>query len=396
MSRLLSRMDRSFLGEWWWTVDRTMLLGVILLMAFGIVLVATASPPVAEHLNLNSFHFLIRHIIVLVPAFIMMIGVSMLEARQIRRLCSLVFIGGIVLLVWVLIGGMEIKGAQRWVHLPGFSLQPSEFMKPAFAVMAAWMMSLQNKDSDETNIKSFPGHLVTAGLYLITITLLLLQPDLGMTVIITAIWGAQIFIAGFPFRYMIAFLLVGVVGLLLAYSTFDHVQSRIDRFLDPASGDNYQVEKSLEAFKSGGIAGTGPGQGEVKLHLPDAHADFIFSVAGEEFGLVFVFIILGLYLYIIMAGLNRIMDAPDMFTVLAVGGLLSMLGLQAMVHMGSSLNILPTKGMTLPFISYGGSSLLSTCLSMGIVLGLTRRRVRSSISKSGYSRVVPSRLKEQQ
>lgn len=387
---LLSRTDRSFVGEWWWTVDRAMLLGVLLLMAFGVVLVATASPPVAEHLGLGSFHFLIRHVIVLIPTFVIMIAVSMLDARHIRRLCSLMFIGGIFMLIWVLFAGMEIKGAQRWIHLPGFSLQPSEFMKPAFAVMAAWMMSLQRKDDNDEpgGQKGFPGHLITAGLYLVTVSLLLLQPDLGMTVVVTAIWGAQIFIAGFPFRYMIGFFLVAIIGLFLAYSTFHHVQSRIDRFLDPSSGDNYQVERSLEAFKSGGVTGTGPGQGEVKLHLPDAHADFIFSVAGEEFGLIFVFVIMGLYLFIIMTGLNRIMDAPDMFTVLAVGGLLCMFGLQAMVHMGSSLNLLPAKGMTLPFISYGGSSLLSTGLSMGIVLGLTRKRSRSSISKSGYSGII--------
>lgn len=383
---LLSRTDRSFLGEWWWTVDRTMLLAVMILMAFGVVLVATASPPVAEHLNLNSFHFLKRHVIILVPALLIMIGVSMLDARWIRRLCSLIFVGTLALMVWVLIGGMEIKGAQRWVHLPGFSLQPGEFIKPAFAVMAAWMMSLQNKENLENGGKGFPGHLITAGLYLVTITLLLLQPDLGMTVVVTAIWGAQIFIAGFPFRYMIAFLMAGLVGLVLAYSSFSHVQSRIDRFLDPSSGDNYQVEKSLEAFKSGGVFGTGPGQGEVKLHLPDAHADFIFAVAGEEMGLIFVLIILALFLYVIMAGLNRVMDSADMFAVLTVGGLLSMFGFQALVHMGSSLNILPTKGMTLPFMSYGGSSLLSTALSMGIVLGLTRRQVRASIAQSGYFR----------
>lgn len=374
-----SRTDRSFLGQWWWTVDRGMLAAFLVLMVVGVALVATASPPVAQHLKLGSYHFLWKHIIVLVPSLGLLLGLSMLEGRQIWRLASLLYIGSILAMVLVLLTGMEIKGAQRWINLPGFSLQPSEFVKPAFVVVAAWLMAMQKER------ENFPGNAVTAGLYFLTICLLLLQPDLGMTFVLTFVWGTQIFLAGFPFRLLIFFGGTGVGGLVAAYFSFDHVRSRIDRFIDPESGDNFQVQKSIEAFQNGGLIGTGPGQGTVKLGLPDAHADFIFSVAGEELGLIFVLILISIFGFILLRGYNRLMDCENMFTVLAVGGLLTMFGLQALVHMGSSLHLLPTKGMTLPFISYGGSSLLSMGMSMGMLLALTRRQARPGIARGGLS-----------
>lgn len=377
--KFFSRTDRSLLGQWWWTVDRGMLAAVLTLIVLGVMMVATASPPVAEHIGLGPYHFLIRHVIMLVPALGMLFVFSFLTHKQIRRLATLAFIGSIVAMIAVLVTGMEIKGARRWIHLLGFSLQPSEFIKPAFAIMAAWLMALQ-KEKD-----AFPGNAVTAGLYALTVILLLMQPDLGMTVIVTAIWAAQIFLAGFPFRLLILLVLAAAIGGVAAYYNFDHVQSRVDRYLDPAAGDNFQVEKSLESFQNGGVLGTGPGQGVVKLGLPDAHADFIFSVAGEEMGLIFVAFLIGIYGFIVLRGFNRLMECNDMFVVLAVGGLLSMFGLQALVHMGSALQLLPTKGMTLPFISYGGSSLLSMGFSFGMILALTRGQVKTGISKGGLS-----------
>ncbi len=378
---LFARTDKSALGQWWWTVDRAMLAAFLVLAVFGVVLVATASPPVAERIGLDYYHFLKRHVIILVPALTMLIGLSFFNHQQVRRLATLAFTCSVVTMIVVLVSGVEIKGAQRWMHVFGFSLQPSEFIKPAFAILAAWLMALQ-KEKD-----GFPGNTITAGLYLLTITLLLLQPDLGMTVIVTAIWAAQIFLAGFPFRLLAGLMGLSVSGIVAAYFTFDHVQSRIDRYLHPASGDTFQVDKSIEAFQNGGVFGTGPGQGTVKMGLPDAHADFIFSVAAEEMGLIFVLILLGIYGFILLRGYNRLMDTGDMFVVLAVGGLLTMFGLQALVHMGSSLHLLPTKGMTLPLISYGGSSLLSIGFSMGVVLALTRRKNRTGVSKAGLSLV---------
>lgn len=383
--QLFSRLDRSFLGQWWWTVDRTQMILFFILAIFGVVMVTSASPPVAEYLKLGHFYFLKRHIIILIPALAMMIGISMLNRRQVWRLASLLFVGSVLAMILVLVTGAEIKGAQRWIRVLGFSLQPSEFIKPAFIIVAAWMMALQKQTAEADNPRKFNGNYVSAFLYLIVISLLLLQPDLGMTVVITACFSAQIFIAGLPFRYLIWFALAGVIGLVVAYSTLGHVQSRIDRFLDPATGDNYQVERSLEAFQNGGLMGEGPGQGTVKLKLPDGHADFIFSVAAEEMGLLFVLLIMLCFGYIVYRGLNRLMEHNDMFSVLAVGGLLTMFGLQAFIHMGSSLRLLPAKGMTLPFISYGGSSLLAICFAMGVVLALTRRQKRTGISKAGLS-----------
>lgn len=380
---LFSRTDRSFLGQWWWTVDRSILVAVLMLLAIGVILVTTASPPVAAHLGLGDFHFLKRHIVFLLPAFVMMIVVSMMGRRTIWRFSSLMYIGTVFALIYVLLFGMEIKGAQRWIHIFGFSLQPSEFMKPAFAVVSAWFLAKYKQSRHENEKANFAGYQITAVLYALAVALLLMQPDLGMTVIVTSIFLTQVFLAGFPFRWILGLGALGVGGLFAAYQSLHHVKSRIDRFLDPASGDNYQVERSLEAFQNGGIFGAGPGQGKIKLLLPDAHADFIFSVAAEEMGLIFILIIIALYIFVIGKGLSRLMISQDIFSILAVGGLLGMFGLQAIVHMGSSLNILPAKGMTLPFISYGGSSLLSLCLSMGIILSLTRKEVKSGISKGG-------------
>lgn len=385
-AKRFSRLDRSLIGSWWWTVDRTLLSIFLILATLGVVMVTSASPPVAEHLKLGHFYFLKRHIIILIPALMMMIGISMLDRRQIWRLGTLLFGGSILALILVLFTGAEIKGAQRWIRVLGFSLQPSEFIKPAFVIVAAWMMALQkNMAEGQGKARKFNGTWVSAFLYLIVITLLLLQPDLGMTVVVTTVFATQIFLAGLPFRYLIVFAGLGVSGMLLAYSTLGHVQSRIDRFLNPESGDNYQVEKSLEAFQNGGLMGTGPGQGTVKLRLPDGHADFIFSVAAEEMGLIFALLIMLLFGYVVYRGLNRLMEHNDMFSVLAVGGLLTMFGLQAFIHMGSALRLLPAKGMTLPFMSYGGSSLLAICIAMGVVLSLTRRQKRTGISKAGLS-----------
>lgn len=372
---LFSRTDKSFLGQWWWTVDRPMLVSFLLLMVIGVFMVMTASPPTARHLGLGDFHFLIRHIIFLVPSLAILLGLSALDEKMIRRGATFLFLGTIAALIVVLFTGMEIKGAQRWVRVFGFSLQPSEFIKPAFVIMAAWLMGLQKTK------ETFPGNAITAGLYLVVITLLLLQPDLGMTFVVSSIWGVQIFLAGFPFRLLILLLVLGVGGLVAAYFNFHHVQSRVDRFLNPDAGDNYQVERSLQAVREGGFMGVGPGQGEVKLRIPDAHADFIFSVAGEEMGALFLFLLLGLFLFILLRGFNKLMESENMFNILAVGGLLTMFGIQAFIHMGSALNILPAKGMTLPFISYGGSSLLSMSIAMGMLLALTRKKPRSSIKR---------------
>ncbi|MCM2343976.1 MAG: putative lipid II flippase FtsW [Alphaproteobacteria bacterium] len=374
---MFSRTDRSVLGRWWWTVDRPMLAALLALMILGVMLVTTASPPVAQRINVNEFHFVIRHVIFLMPALLILLGLSLCSPKAIWRIATIVLGFSILGLILVLLFGPEVKGAQRWISLFGFSIQPSEFMKPSFAVLSAWFLSRGREQP------GFPGQWVATGLFLIVVTLLVLQPDIGMTVVTAAIFGAQICLAGFPLWIICALAVSGIAALFGAYFLLPHFQSRMDRFLDPASGDNYQVSKALEAFREGGLFGVGPGQGEVKLSIPDAHADFIYAVAAEEMGMWFALVILGIYVFIMMRGLRRLAESDNLFAILATGGLLTMFGLQSVVHMGSSVNVLPAKGMTLPFISYGGSSLWAIALAMGMVLALTRRQPRTSVAKGG-------------
>jgi len=391
-----SRMDQSFLGAWWWTVDRALLASVLCLMFFGVALVASASPSVAQKIGVSDFHFLKKHIIFLVPSILLLIGISMLSAKQVWRLASVALLGSVLLMFMVLFFGDEVKGARRWISLFGFSIQPSEFIKPTFAVVAAWLIalhknSLQAMDSVHTkplkgaSLPVFQGYYVTVGLYFFLITLLLLQPDLGMTIVLTAVFAVQVFLAGLRFRYLAILLGLGAGGLTAAYFSFHHVRSRIDRFFNPESGDNYQVERSLDAIRQGGFAGVGPGQGTEKMSLPDAHADFIFSVLIEEMGVLFAIIVMGMFLFIMLRGFRRLQDIQDVFSVLAAGGLLAMVGFQSLIHIGSSVNIIPAKGMTLPFVSYGGSSMISMAIAMGFVLALTRQKKRGSIARSSLS-----------
>ena len=374
----LSRTDDSILARWLWTIDYRLLVAFSGLIIFGVLLVAAASPPVAERIGLDTYHFLFRHVFLLVPTCALMIGISFMDARMVWRISAIILAGAILAMVAVIFTGSEIKGAQRWVRLPGFSLQPSEFVKPCFAVVVAWLIAYQKTHA------GFPANKICAGLFFVLVLLLMLQPDLGMTVVITSVFAAQIFLAGLAFRYLIMFGLGGIGLLVFAYMFFGHVKSRIDRFWNPDSGDTYQIEKSLEAFRTGGLWGTGPGQGDVKLQLPDAHADFIFSVAGEELGLLFILVLIGLYVFILLRGFQVLMKSSCLFSVLAGGGLLVMFGLQTLIHMGSALQLLPAKGMTLPFISYGGSSLLSTGIAAGMLLALLRKQSRPTFLPQSF------------
>jgi cell division protein FtsW len=367
MNNFISRTDDSMLGNWWWSVDRWLLGGLGLLIIFGTVLIAASSPAIAERLHLPSFYFVLRHFFYLVPSLGLVLGISMMSPKTIRRTATIIFLFSLTALFLVPIIGSQHNGAQRWISLGGFSLQPSEFIKPTFAVVAAWLFASQHRE------QQFPGYLISCALCALIVGLLLLQPDLGMTVVVSLVWAAQFFVAGLPLSIVAILFVLLVTGLFGVYMTFPHVSSRIDRFLDPQKGDTYQVDRSLEAFQNGGFFGTGPGQGEIKRVLPDAHADFIFAVSGEEFGLILTAGLVALYGFIIWRGMQRVRNSENLFMMLAVSGLLVQFGGQALIHMGSSLRLLPAKGMTLPFISYGGSSLLALGLSMGMILGLTRQ-----------------------
>jgi cell division protein FtsW len=386
LTSFFARTDHSAIARWWWTVDKAMLACLLVLMVIGIALVTSASPSVATRIGSDHAHFITRHIIFVIPSLIMMVGISILDHLWIRRLGTIVFAGVVFLMILVPFIGADIKGAQRWINFGGFSLQPSEFIKPAFAIVSAWLISHQKKNPE------FRGNLFCALIYAFLLFLLMSQPDFGMTAVLTFMFASQIFMAGLPIRYLVVFGLLAMIGAVLVYFSFSHVQVRMDKFLNPhGTADTYQVDKSLEAFANGGFFGTGPGQGTVKNTIPDVHADFIFAVSGEELGLMATLALVGVYAFILLRGFGRLMESNDLFVVLAAGGILSMFGLQAFVHMGSSLHLLPTKGMTLPFISYGGSSILAMGFGMGVVLGLTRREARTSIARAGMS--LSSRLR---
>jgi cell division protein FtsW len=363
-----SRTDRSVLGVWWWTVDRWTLAALVLLMAIGAMLVLAASPAVAVRLKLDSFYLARHHFALLVPAALLMFGMSLMSPLGVRRLAAIGLVVALALTALTLLTGEEIKGARRWIDFAGLSLQPSEFVKPCFAVVTAWMFAEQHGK------RRLPGNYIAIGLYLAIVALLMSQPDFGMTFVISVTWFAQFVLAGLPLIWVGAFLMAGAGGLAGAYYLFPHVAARVDGFLDPATGDSYQVDRALEAFVNGGLYGRGPGEGTVKEVLPDAHSDFVFAVAGEEFGLIACLIILALFAFIVLRGYGRLYRENNLFVLLAAAGLITDFGLQAVINMASSLHLMPTKGMTLPFISYGGSSLLALALSMGMFLALTRRR----------------------
>lgn len=364
---MVSRLDSGPAARWWWTVDRWFLAAFLVLMGIGVVLSFAASPAVAERIGLPSYHFVIRQVVFMVPALVVLIGVSFLQARHIRRLALLMLALSLVMMVATLYLGVEVKGSRRWLSLAGLTVQPSEFLKPAFVVICAWLFSEHARQPE------VPGNLFAIILFGLVAALLVAQPDLGQTLLIAATWGAMFFMAGMPWLWIIALAVAAAVGGLSAYSIFPHVADRIDRFVS-GEGDTFQVDMGREAIVNGGWFGQGPGEGSVKRILPDSHTDFIFAVAAEEFGIVMCFIIVALFAFVVLRGLKVALRQEDDFARYAIAGLVILFGLQAAINMGVNLQLLPAKGMTLPFISYGGSSLVAMAISMGMVLALTRRK----------------------
>ena len=365
-----ARADASLLGRWWLTVDRWMLAALLSLLALGALMVLAASPAVAERLDLDGFHFARRHLAFLVSALALMLAVSLLSPTGVRRLAVVMLVVGVALMAATLVFGIEVKGARRWIVVAGHSIQPSEIVKPALAVVAAWLFALKRQD------RAIPGDALSAALFAVVLVLLVMQPDFGMAFAAAVVWSAQWFLAGLPLFWVGALMVVGIGCLLAGYRYLDHVHSRIDRFLDPALGDTYQVDTALSAFASGGLLGRGPGEGIVKARLPDAHADFVFAVVGEEFGLLACLVLVALFAFVVLRGFLRLQYEEDLFRLLAAAGLFTLFGVQALINMAVSLSLLPTKGITLPFISYGGSSMLALAVAMGMVLALTRWRAR--------------------
>ena len=371
----IARTDTSLFGRWWWTVDRWTLAALISIIAVGAVLTLAASPPVADRLGLDPFYFVRRQFVFLPLALAVVAATSLMSPRGIRRLAVVCFAVAVVLMVLTPVLGEEIKGASRWIVLFGQSVQPSEIVKPSFAVITAWLCAARRLEP------RFPGYAISTALFAVVAALLLMQPDVGMTMVVAAVWGAQFFLAGLPL------LLVGLIGVVFisgavgTYFAFQHVQGRVDRFFSSSAGDSFQVTQSLEAFRNGGLMGRGPGEGQIKAVLPDAHADFIFAVAGEELGLIACLVIVALFAFVVMRGFSRLLKEDSLFVLLAVTGLLVQFGLQTLINMASATNLIPPKGMTLPFVSYGGSSVLALALTMGMVLALTRERPGRGIAE---------------
>lgn len=370
---MVSRADRSSTARWWWTIDLYFLGGFLALMGLGIILSFAASPAVAERIGLEPYHFVERQAFFMIPAFLVMVGISFMDDRQVRRVALALLAATIAMMILVLFIGVEVKGSRRWLGFAGVSVQPSEFMKPAFVVMCAWLFAERAKHPE------IPGNLMATILFGIVGALLVAQPDLGQTMLVTATWGTMFFLAGMPWFWIGLMLGVVFFGAFGAYSFFPHVAARIDKFLT-GEGDTFQIDTGREAIIRGGWFGQGPGEGSVKRILPDSHTDYIFSVAAEEFGILACMLIALLFAFVVLRGLRFALREKDEFTRLAVAGLVAQFGFQSIINIGVNLQLLPAKGMTLPFISYGGSSLVAMAISMGFVLALTRRKPQARIS----------------
>lgn len=361
---IITRSDRSNIAIWWWTIDRYLLTGFFILIIFGIFLVMASSQHFAESLNISSNYFTIRHILYGMFSIPIIILFSILNERVIKIVCILGLIISLCLLLLILVEGERIKGAQRWLHIAGLSFQPSEVCKPFFVIFNAWILSLWVEK------KKFPGWIWSIASILIISALLLLQPDLGMTIVMIFTWGFQLFITGIPLIIILSLVLAFPVFMILSYYHFNHVKIRIDNFFE---GKTHQVSKSLQSFESGGFWGKGPGEGFYKKSLPDAHSDFVFAVAAEEYGVIICCLIILIYSLIILRSFFYTIKNNNIFFILSVSGLAVQLGFQSLIHMASNTDLIPPKGMTLPFLSYGGSSIIASAITAGILLSFTRK-----------------------
>ena len=373
---MVSRATRTPFGEWWWTVDKLMLGALAALMLFGIVLSLAASPPVAARLHLEPFYFVNKHVMFLLPAIAVMLATSFLNSQQIRRLAFVIFTVSVAMVIFTILFGAEIKGARRWLTVLGMTIQPSEFLKPAFVILISWLFAESSRRPE------MPANSLALAMLLFVVVLLVLQPDFGQTMLVLLVWGALFFMAGMRVIWIVGLGAASLVGLTGAYYTMPHVAARIQRFLDPGSGDSFQIQTSVGSFLRGGWFGLGPGEGTVKRILPDSHTDFVFAVAAEEFGVVLCLMLLLLFAFVVIRALRHAMTNEDPFARFAAAGLAILFGLQSAINMSVNLHLMPAKGMTLPFISYGGSSMLSLAYAMGMLLALTRERPRAEMLAS--------------
>jgi cell division protein FtsW len=375
---MVSRVERSALANWWWTVDRWLIAALGALIVLGLVLTLAASPPVAERLGLPPFHFVNRQMAFLVPAIAVLFVSSFLSPRHVRRTALIIFAVAMVLIIAALVFGHEVKGARRWI----FGIQPSEFLKPAFVILAAWAFAEGGKRSD------VPGNLLAALLLPLSIVPLILQPDFGQTMLLSLVWAALFFMAGLHWLWVAGIGGIGITGMLIAYKFVPHVRARVIKFIDPGSADGvidtFQVDTAIDSFHAGGWFGKGPGEGTIKRILPDAHTDFIFAVSAEEFGIAACLLLVTIFAFIVSRGLMSAARNEDPFCRFAAAGLTMLFGIQSAINMAVNLHLIPAKGMTLPFISYGGSSLISLALGMGFLIAVMRKRPRAELMFMQY------------
>jgi cell division protein FtsW len=384
----LGRADKSPLARWFWTIDRPLLAMLLVLIGVGIIAVAAASPAAALRLSggtteVPPLFFLQRQLLWVAAGVPLMLGISMLTKDAARRASLGGFGLFLLLLMLVPIIGAENNGAQRWIQLPGFQMQPIEFLKPFFVVSTAWLFAMRFED------RSLPVIPAGAAVLGLIVAFLVTQPDFGQAALVIAIWLVQAVLAGLPLVILGLAIVALLGGLVLAYQFEPHIRNRIDGFLH-GEGDTYQVDRALDCFRSGGLYGAGPGEGTAKFRLPEAQTDYIFSVIGEEFGAIACFALALLYLAIVLRVLLQLLDEDDPFTLIAATGLVAQFGGQALINMSVNVALAPSKGMTLPFVSHGGSSFLATAVAMGLLLALTRRNRHLKSSPYLQSGPVPA------
>jgi cell division protein FtsW len=364
-----ARSDRSSIGVWWWTTDHLLLGATAALIGLGVLLQFGTSPAAASRLDIAwPFHFAVRQCVFAAGGAAILLATSMLTPRGVRRAAFFIYLAAIAAMIALPFLGHAAKGATRWVEISGFTLQPSEFMKPALIVLIAWMFAEAQKG------EGVPGVSIAFGLYLIAVVLLLVEPDIGQTVLITVAFGAAFWMAGVPISWIMVMGGAAIGGLCSTYFLFPHVATRVDLFMNHEHTDTQQVHRAAEAIAAGGAFGRGPGEGIMKRLVPDLHTDFAYSAAAEEYGLWLSLILVCLFTLLVARGLYKAMKLSDPFQQVGAAGLFVLVGMQAFINVAVNLDLIPTKGMTLPFISYGGSSMLAMGLTMGMALALTRKR----------------------
>ena len=372
---MISRAERGPLADWFRTVDLWLLGSFLALMAVGVVMALAASPAVAERLDLSTFHFVNRQAAFVGPAAALMIATSFLSPRHVRRAALIIFVVSMTLILLALAFGVDVNGSRRWIA----GVQPSEFVKPAFVVLCAWAFA----EGGRAGSPASAARLIAFLLLPLTIVPLIMEPDFGQTMLISLVWAALFFMAGVHWFWVLGLGGVGMAGGLAAFKLSAHVHERVLRFIEPDStrgiGDAFQVDTALQSILSGGWFGRGPGEGVVKRILPDAHTDFVFAVTGEEFGMVACLALIAFFGFIVIRGLWLALRNQDPFCRFAAAGLALMFGVQSWINMAVNLRAIPAKGTTLPFVSYGGSSLFALAVGMGFLIALTRRRPQSEL-----------------